>query len=515
MSADSWLRSCTRAAPLVFSLIFLTFDVTVLTTGFNTDMVHREMLINGHFIGGPCDQAVGKAVIRNPYNNQVVGSAAEGGWPEADAAIETSVKAFESWSHSARRDRRKLLLNIAAEVRKRADELAELLTDEVGKPITWSQGEVTRLALTFELAADILSSYGRESLPLDYDPRGDGYTCRVERFPIGPILCIVPYNWPFNLAAHKLAPALATGNTAILKPSNQAPLSTLTLARICHESGAPEGVVNAVVVPSAISEKMALDPRVKMLSFTGSPPVGWRLKGLLPEKRVSLELGGNASAIVCEDADLDWTVPRLVAGGYGYAGQICIAIQHVLAHESIYEDLRDRLTKGTRECATGDTRDPATLCGPLISSKAADKVQEWIDEAVKAGATMLAGGQREGNTLWPTLLEDVPDNVRMSCEEVFGPVLTLRKYRDFDEAIEIVNSSQFGIHCGVFTKDLARSEKAFQKLEVGGVIVNDYPTLRFDVMPYGGVKRSGFGREGVRYAMDEMTELKALVERRI
>jgi acyl-CoA reductase-like NAD-dependent aldehyde dehydrogenase len=476
-------------------------------------MIHQELLINGVFIGGPCDSSVGKQVVRAPFDGSIVGSAAEAGLSEGKTAIESAHEAFQTWRNSPRHVRQKLLREVARLVRARQNELVDLLSREVGKPVTWSKGEVGRLAITFDLAADALSSYGPEALPVDFDPRGEGYQCLVERFPIGVIFCIVPYNWPYNLAAHKLAPALATGNTVVLKPSGQAPLSTLLLARIVQEAGCPPGVLNAVNCPGAVAEKLAQDERVKMLSFTGSPAVGWKLKGLLPEKRVSLELGGNASAIVCPDADLDWTIPRIVAGGYGYAGQICIAIQHVLAHRSIYDQVRERLIEGTNSCPTGDPMLPETVCGPLISEDAAEKVEKWIQEAVDMGATVLAGGGREGAVVQPTLVEGVPGSAKLSCQEVFGPVLTIEPYGDFDEALARVNSSDYGIQCGVFTHDLRVAERAFRELEVGGVVVNDYPTLRFDNMPYGGVKRSGFGREGIRYAMDEMTEPKVMLSR--
>jgi acyl-CoA reductase-like NAD-dependent aldehyde dehydrogenase len=306
---------------------------------------------------------------------------------------------------------------------------------------------------------------------------------------------------------------LATGNTIVLKPSQQAPLSTLTLARLIREAGCPPGVVNCVNVPSKAVLPVAKDPRVKMLSFTGSPPVGWMLKRELAEKRVSLELGGNATAIVAEDADLDWAIPRIVAGGYGSAGQICISIQHVLVDRSRYAEVRDRLMAGTEACPFGDPMDRKTVSGPLISEEAAKKVKGWIDEAVSLGGKLLAGGELIDNLVTPTLIENVPNAAKLSCQEVFGPVLTIAAYDTLDEAIETVNSSEYVIHCGIFTTDLRVAERAFREIEVGGVIVNDYPTLRFDNMPYGGVKRSGFGREGVRYAMEEMTELKAMLVR--
>lgn len=478
-------------------------------------MLHREMLINGHFIGGPCDQAVPKSVVKAPYDGHVIGSYAEGGWVELRAAMESAHEAFQSWRTAPRHKRQSLLRRIATLTRERSEELSDLLTDEVGKPITWSRAEVARMGLTFDYAADLLTTWGTESLPVDMDPRGDGHTCRVERFPVGVVFGIVPYNWPFNLAAHKLAPALATGNTIVIKPSGQAALSTLTLARLIHEAGCPPGVVNAVACDPEVAEKGIKDERAKMLSFTGSPAVGWKLKGLVPEKKVSLELGGNASAIVCEDAELSWAIPRIILGGYGYAGQICISIQHVLVHETIYDEVREQLIEQTRSCPTGHPRDAKTVCGPLISSDAADKVQEWIREAQAMGGTLLAGGERNGNVIKPTLMENVPEGARLASQEVFGPVMTLQKFRSMDEAIGLANKSEFGIHTGVFTHDLRYTEHAFKNLHVGGVIVNDYPTLRFDNMPYGGVKRSGFGREGLRYAMDEMTEPKTLVIRAV
>ncbi|HTQ09643.1 MAG TPA: aldehyde dehydrogenase family protein [Fimbriimonadaceae bacterium] len=478
-------------------------------------MIHTEMLINGHLIGGVCDQSVGKQVVKAPYDGKTVGTAAEGTEQDLRVAVDAAHEAFQTWRRSPRRERQALLRRIATLVRERAGELAELLTKEVGKPILWSEGEVARLAVTFEDAADEVSRFGLEQMPVDMDLRGDGYRLTVERFPIGVILGIVPYNWPFNLAAHKLAPALATGNTIVLKPSQAASLSTLELAKLIHEAGCPPGVVNAVNVPSKHVLPVARDPRVKMLSFTGSPPVGWMLKKELAEKRVSLELGGNATAIVAEDAHLDWAIPRIVAGGYGYAGQICIAIQHVLVHRSFYDRAREMLIEGTKSCPWGDPEDRKVVCGPLINAEAADKVMDWIVEGVRLGGALLAGGIREGNIVTPALMEKVPDSARLCCQEVFGPVLTLAGYDTLDEAISRVNSSEYGIHCGIFTTDLRAAEKAFREIEVGGVIVNDYPTLRFDNMPYGGVKRSGFGREGVRYAMEEMTELKAMLVRTV
>lgn len=478
-------------------------------------MIHAELLIDGHFIGGPCDQATGKQVVRNPYDGSIVGTAAEGGLGELRGCLDAAWDAFQTWRFSSVADRQALLGRIATLVRERRSELVELLVAEVGKPLVWARGEVDRMAITFDVAAMELETWSVESVPLDYDSRGEDYTASVGKFPVGPVLCIVPYNWPFNLAAHKVAPALAVGNTVILKVSPLAPLCTLALARLIHDAGCPHGVVNAWNGASQVISKVSSDPRCRMVSFTGSPAVGWKVKQELPpEKKVTLELGGNGFAVVCESADLDWATKRCVAGGFGYAGQVCIAVQHVLASSSIYEDVRERLIRMTNECVWGDPQLEATVCGPMISAEAADRVEEWIQEAVTAGAKVIAGGGREENVVKPILIEEVPSSVRLANEEVFGPVLTLERYENLGEAFKRVNSGAYGIHVGIFSNDVNETALAFERMEVGGVVVNDYPTLRFDNLPYGGLKSSGFGREGVRYAMDDMTEWKSLVKRR-
>lgn len=473
--------------------------------------MHAELLIDGTFVGGPCDQAVGKQVLRSPFNGRFIGTAAEGGETELRACLDAAHSAFQTWRHSPRHVRQAMLRNVARLVRARASELADILVAEIGKPITAARGEVARLAITFDDAADLLATYGLEAVPVNLDPRGMSYRCSVERFPLGVIFCIVPYNWPYNLSAHKVAPAIATGNTVIVKPSPLAPISTLTLLRLIHEAGCPPGVVNGWSGDARWVEKALEDRRVRMLSFTGSADVGWKLKGLMPDRRVTLELGGDASAIVCADADLDWALPRITSGAYIYAGQVCISIQHLLVHRSVYAESRSKLIELTANCAAGDPALEWTACGPMISLAATDRALAWMDEAKAKGAAFLAGGGRKGNVVEPTLMEGVPLDSPLACEEAFAPILTLAPFDSLDEAFASVNRSKYGIHCGVFTNDIRTAERAFQELEVGGVIVNDYPTLRFDNMPYGGVKQSGFGREGVRYAMDEMTELKTLL----
>jgi acyl-CoA reductase-like NAD-dependent aldehyde dehydrogenase len=476
-------------------------------------MPHAEMLIAGHFIGGSCDQATPKAVLKNPWNGSVAGTAAEGGANEAEAAIAAAAESFEQWRRSDPEIRKALLERIAAAVRTRRQELAELLVDEIGKPVTWALAEVDRMAVTFDLSARAALELGPFVHDLGYDRRGKDYRASWLRAPLGPVLCITPWNWPFNLGAHKLGPALAAGNTAVLKPSSLSPVSTLTLARLIHECGCPPGVLNAINVSGKVAERAAQDSRIVKVSFTGSPEVGWRLKDLLTRKRVTLELGGDASAIVLNDADPVWAAERIAASAYGYAGQVCISAQHAWAEERVYGHFRDELIRATRECPTGDPRNPETVCGPLIGPEEADRVESWIEEALSNGAKALVRGKREGNTIWPTLLEDVAGHVKLACQEVFGPVLTLGRVRDLSEAVGRTNASNYGIHASVFTRDELLATRAERGLEVAGVVVNDYPTLRFDGLPYGGVKESGFGREGVSFAIAEMTELKSLTRR--
>jgi acyl-CoA reductase-like NAD-dependent aldehyde dehydrogenase len=473
--------------------------------------VSQPLLIDGRAAE---DAAFRRVEIRAPWDGAVIGTTFEADWPAMDAAIAAATRAFEGWQATPRDRRRDLLRRIAATVRERAEELATLMAREVGKPITWARAEVTRLGITFDLAAGVLEGPAREELPLDFDSRGKDYRCFVERMAIGPVLAIVPYNWPYNLAAHKLAPALAAGNTVVLKPSPQAPLSTLALAHLVHGCGLAAGVVNAVNCTAEAAEQAVRDPRIPLVSFTGSERVGWHIKSLVPEKQVVLELGGDANVLVFPDADLDLATRRTCLGGYGYAGQVCIAVQHVRVHDAVYDDMKRRLVAETERTKTGDPLDPDTVCGPLISSSAADRVMSWVSEATAAGARVLAGGKREGNVVMPTLVEGVGPESKLATEEVFGPVVTLSRFDTADEAFAAANRSRFGIHCSVFTRDPAIVEQAYRELDVSGVIVNDFPTLRFDNMPYGGVKRSGIGREGVRYAYEEMTMPKVLLEQK-
>jgi glyceraldehyde-3-phosphate dehydrogenase (NADP+) len=348
-------------------------------------------------------------------------------------------------------------------------------------------------------------------VPLDIAPATEGYTAIVERFPIGVIGAIAPFNFPLNLVAHKLAPAIAVGNTVVLKPPPQAPLSALLLADVCYDAGLPAAALSVVHCPVEVAQALAEDARIAMLSFTGSAKVGWHLKTVAGKKKVVLELGGNAAAVVLRDADLAWAARRCALGSFAQAGQVCIKVQRIFVERPVFDAFLALFRQETKALRVGDPSDVETIVGPMIDTANADRVSAWVDDAVKAGAARLTGGGRRNNVLEPTILTGTTPAMKVEAEEVFGPVSTVAPVDSVDEAFARVNESRYGLQAGVFTFDVRNIAKAFQELNVGGVIANDYPTLRVDNFPYGGVKDSGFGREGVRYAMEEMTELKTLV----
>jgi len=470
--------------------------------------MHRDLYINGQWTNtGVHDE------ILDPYTGAVVGTVPIGGAEHVDAAITAAAAAFESTRRHSGFRRRALCRAIAGGIRARATELAELICAEAGKPIAFARGEVARAASTFTLAAEELSRFGGEVIPVDIEEAFEGYECVMRRFPVGPISAIAPFNFPLNLVAHKVAPALAVGSSVVLKPAPQAPLTALALAEIVDAAGALPGQFNVVHCMPVDAERLATDDRPAMLSFTGSARVGWHLRSVAGRKRVTLELGGNAGAIVDADAEMEWAVRRTVLGSFAFAGQICISVQRLLVHDAVYAEFRDRFVDATKALEVGDPRDPSTIAGPVIDDGAAERIVAWVDEARAAGASVLTGGTREGRLVQPTVIEDAAPELKVSCEEVFGPVVVLDRFADFDEALSRVNASEYGLQAAVFSNDARRIRRAFETLEVGGVIVNDYPMVRVDNFPYGGVKASGRGREGVRYAMEEMTEPRVLVSR--
>ena len=447
-----------------------------------------------------------------PFTGQVAATAVEGTAADLEAAIVAAEAGFRAMRALPRHARRDLLTRVAEALTRDRQALGEELAVSCGKPIGQALGEVDRAILTFSLAADETRRFGGEVIPLDVDARTVGYSGMVERFPVGPISAITPFNFPLNLLAHKVAPAIAVGSALVVKPPPQCPQMAFRLGALLAECGLPAGGYNVLHLPIPVAEGLATDPRFAMLTFTGSPTVGWHLKQVAGRKKVCLELGGNAAAVVHEDAgDLDWVAQRLALGGFAYAGQVCIKVQRVLVQEAIYREFVPRFVKACGALPCGDPLDPKVVVGPMIDAAAADRVQSWTEEAVRAGAEVLLAGRREGNVLTPAVLAGVPADAKVSCREVFGPVSIVAPYRTWDDALAMVNDSEFGLQAGVFTHDVNRIQQAFRALEVGGVIANDFPTLRVDNYPYGGVKASGFGREGVRYAMEEMSEPRMLV----
>jgi len=430
-----------------------------------------------------------------------------------DAAIDAAVRAQDALREMAPYERRAVLEHCVKRFMERAEELAMALCIEAGKPIRDSRGEVSRLIDTFRIAADESVRIGGEIIELEISPRARGYRGMMKRVPIGPCSFISPFNFPLNLAAHKVAPALACGCPFVLKPASLTPIGALVIGEILAETDLPDGAFSILPCRRDGAELFTTDDRFKLLSFTGSPAVGWDLKSRAGKKKVVLELGGNAACIVDRDVDLDPVVERLVHGAFYQSGQSCISVQRIMIHEDEYDALRDRLVDAVKALRCGDPKDEQTFIGPMISEKEATRLHGWINEALDGGGRMLTGGGRDGAMLEPTLVENVPDHLDVCTSEAFGPVAVLSSFRDIDVAMREANDSDFGLQAGVFTRDLPTALKAWDRLEVGGVIINDVPSWRVDNMPYGGVKDSGLGREGIRYAIHDMTEERLLVIR--
>ena len=431
-----------------------------------------------------------------------------------DAAIAGAVRATDPMARLASYERKAVLDHCVTRFRERFDELAYALCVEAGKPINDSEGEVTRLIDTFQIAAEESTRLYGEVMPLDISQRAKGYQSIWKRYPIGPCSFISPFNFPLNLAAHKIAPAIAVGCPFVMKPASKTPLGALIIGEILAETDLPEGAFSILPASRDGADLFTVDERLKLLSFTGSPAVGWDLKARCGKKKVVLELGGNAAVIVDHDTDLDDALERIIFGAFYQSGQSCIGVQRILIHEDVYGRFKDMLVEKTKSLIAGDPKDRDTFIGPMISEGEARRLKGWIDEAVEGGARLLTGGGREGNMLEATLLEDVHKDAKALNEEAFGPLAILQKFSDFDEALAEVNRSTFGLQAGIFTRDLFKMFDAWDRLEVGGVVINDVPSYRVDNMPYGGVKDSGLGREGIRFAMEDMTEIRNLVIRR-
>jgi acyl-CoA reductase-like NAD-dependent aldehyde dehydrogenase len=451
--------------------------------------------------------------VTNKYSGEVATRVAMASSDDIGRGIAAAEDARDAMAAMPAYRRQEILNHCVKRFTERREELAEALSIEAGKPINDSRGEVTRLIDTFRIAAEESVRIYGEVLPMDISARAEGYTGMWKRVPIGPCSFISPFNFPLNLAAHKVAPALAVGCPFVLKPASRTPIGALIIGETLAETDLPKGAFSILPCHRDGADLFTTDERLKLLSFTGSPDVGWALKAKAGKKKVVLELGGNAAVIVERDADLEDAVERIVFGAFYQSGQSCIGVQRIIVHEEVYENFRDKLVAATRDLKCGDPSDEETFIGPMISEGEAERLDGWIQSAVANGAKLLCGGEREGAMLQATLLEDVSKGEDVVCKEAFGPVALLTKFSDFDKALDEVNDSVFGLQAGIFTRDLYRAKRAWNKLEVGGVVIGDVPSWRVDHMPYGGVKDSGLGREGIRFAMEDMTEIRLLVIR--
>jgi acyl-CoA reductase-like NAD-dependent aldehyde dehydrogenase len=453
--------------------------------------------------------------VREPWSGHEIGQVVLADEARAEEAVVAAVQAFARLRTRSSHERKTMLTRIGREIEARQGEFAELLAREAGKPIALARTEVARAVSTFEIGAEEATRMTGEVIPLDITATTRGYTGAWVRVPAGPVIAIAPFNFPLNLVAHKIAPALACGCSIVLKPPPQTPLTSLLLGE-CIRHAAPPGDEDAVqIVPCdvPVAEMLVRDPRFATLSFTGSAAVGWHLKSIAGKKRVLLELGGNAAVLVHDDAPVAAACDRVVAGAFGYAGQVCIKVQRLYVHRPIADAVIEGIVARTREVEPRSPLDPKALCGPMIDEANAKRVEAWVEEAVSAGARLLCGGKREGNRYWPTVLAIEGDGrgLKVVDEEVFGPVLTVHRYDSWDEALTMADGTRYGLQAGIFTDSRARMTEAFARLQVGGLVVNDVPTFRVDSMPYGGRRDSGLGREGVRFAIEEMTERKLLV----
>ena len=466
----------------------------------------RPFLVHGQWKHG--EQT---ARVVNPFTGQLIADVVQATEAEVEQAVASTADAAVAMSKLPAHVRYNMLQQIAALLYRRREELASLITAEAGKPIADAKREVSRAVQTFTVAAEESRRIPGDVIPLDWMPGTDSHLAIMRRMPIGPILGITPFNFPLNLVAHKVAPALAAGNSILIKPAPQTPLTALMLGQIALEAGVPPGGFNVVPCDNGLAERMVVDPRFKLLSFTGSAAVGWRLKAKCGKKKVTLELGGNAGVIIEPDAELDLAAQRCAMGGFGYAGQTCISVQRVFVHQSVVDVFTTKLLMHVARLKAGDPTDETTTIGPVIDQAAAHRIENWISDAVAQGAQVLLGGRRMGSVVEATVLADVTMEMKVSCEEVFGPVVTVTPYRQLSDAIALLNQSEYGLQAGLFTQDVNKIFYAFRHLEVGAVLANEIPTFRADHMPYGGVKDSGLGREGISAAIEDMTEPRLLV----
>ena len=464
------------------------------------------------FLAGKFVKTSKKLEVINPFNGELIDTTFLGGEAEFEAAIHYALQAKAQMRALSSLQRYDALVHIHNRMTERREEFGRSIMLESGKPIRYALGEVDRSIQTFNVAAEEAKRLPREYISLDWTTAGEGKEGLVRYFPIGIVGGIAPFNFPLNLAVHKLAPAIASGCPIILKPASSTPLTSLLLAQIIAETDLPDGAVSILPMDRTTGNKLVTDPRISLLSFTGSPEVGWKMKADAGKKKVVLELGGNAGVIVTQSADLEIALSKCLVGGFSYSGQVCIHAQRIFVHASIFDKFSRRFTEMVENLKTGDPALPETEFSGMIDEDNAIRVEKWVDDAVESGAKVLYGGMREGSWYAPTLLTNTDASMKVCSEEVFGPVVTLEPYKNFEQALELMNNTRFGLQAGVFTNNIMEMDEAFSSLEVGGVIINDVPTFRVDHMPYGGIKDSGLGREGVKYAIMDMMEARILVK---
>ena len=462
-------------------------------------------------IGGDFRELFTTFDVINPYTNRIFARCSLAGKPELEDAI-SAAQAVENEMATLPSHKKQTILNgIAQGLQDERNELAKLLAQEAGKPLKYALGEVDRAIQTYRIAAEECKWLPAEYIQLDWTPAGEGKEGLVKYFPIGLVAGISPFNFPLNLTSHKIAPAIAAGCPIILKPARSTPCSALEIARIAYSAGLPKGALSILPMDRIAGNQLVTDERFKLLSFTGSPQVGWKMKEMAGKKKVVLELGGNAGVVVSPSANIDKAVSKCVTGAFAYSGQVCIHTQRIYVHTSIFDAFIEKISELTAKLVIGDPLEPSTDISAMIDEENANRVAIWVQEAIQGGAKLIAGGKQKGNVYEPTILTKTTPSMKVCCEEIFGPVAIVEPYQDFMEAISAINNSPFGLQAGVFTNQLDEEQIAFNELKVGGVIINDVPTFRVDHMPYGGIKDSGLGREGIKYAMHDMMEPKLLV----
>lgn len=464
-----------------------------------------KLLVNGEWV-----ESKDVREIKSPYDQSGIGKVHFADKAQVEKAVDSAHDAFHETKKLSSYDRAKALECVSDHIEKNKEDLAESIALCAGKAIKSSRVEVERAISTFKIAAEEAKRMNGEIIPLDLSPQTANRWGLIRRFPVGVVAGITPFNFPLNLVAHKVAPAMASGNTLLLRPASQVSITSALLSEMINNTDYPAGGFNFIPCGYEAADVLLDDDRIKKITFTGSPDIGWELKKKAHKKRVTLELGGNAAVVIEPDANLDFALPRTVLGAYAYSGQICISIQRIFLHEAIYDRFMADFLNATRKLKMGDPMDEETDIGPMINLEAAKQTEKWVQEAVELGARLVCGGKREGAMYEPTILEKVKPELRISWLEAFAPVVVVYPYTDFEEALKGVNHSIYGLQAGIFTNDLKKAFRAYEILDVGGVILNDIPTFRIDHMPYGGIKESGFGREGLKYAIEEMTELKLL-----